>query len=80
MDDAAGQRKRDGAKPTDENLARISPLVHGHTKMLGAFPVILPKASARADAGRCAPRTSALSVRSSPVATRGPCLTSPLAL
>ncbi len=35
MDDGVEQLKREGAEPADEDLARLSPLVHEHTKMLG---------------------------------------------
>ncbi len=42
MDDGVEQLKREGAEPADEDLARLSPLVHEHTKMLGTFHFALP--------------------------------------
>lgn len=42
MDDGVEQLKREGAEPADEDLARLSPLVHERTKMLGTFHFALP--------------------------------------
>ena len=42
MDDAINHLRATGREPTDEDLARLSPLQHEHTKMLGTFHFALP--------------------------------------
>lgn len=43
MNDAIQALERDGTQPADEDLARLSPLLHEHTKMLGTFHFALPE-------------------------------------
>ena len=42
MDDAVNELRAAGRQITDDHLARISPLQHEHTKMLGTFNFALP--------------------------------------
>jgi len=42
MDDAIAYLRATGHEIADEDLGRLSPLLHEHIKMLGNFPFTLP--------------------------------------
>ena len=43
MDAAIGQLRQDGFDVRDEDVARLSPLVHEHINMLGRYAFTLPE-------------------------------------
>ncbi len=63
MDAALRQLRADGAQVLEEDLERLSPLVHDHINMLGRYHFTVPEAVLR---GELRPPRSELRIRCRP--------------